>query len=113
MTKRWPDITLVCAHGITDGATDLVERFRHSASQDRWVPTIHGWDRMQQLQGDEPVTPVSHQPGGPAIRYKYSATCRCRRSFQRRDEVLQEQLYSAATLGVYTWRLDGMQRLGL
>lgn len=105
MSKEWPDIKLFCRHGIKGGEATFVERFRHQSHS--WVPTVRGWDRTQQLQGDTAITIATHQPEGGAIRHRYAVDCpECERPFRRRMEELESQLYMAARLGFDTLYLD-------
>lgn len=104
MTTRWPDITVFCNHGIAGSKGEFVQRYRHVG--DRWVATND--PRQQMLRGDEPFS--FEQPDGAVIRERAELRCKaCSRNVVRRDEVLQEQLYSVASAGLDTLQLHDMQ----
>ena len=40
MTKQWPDVQVVCSHGLDDVPPKTIEIFTFAETQDRWVPTV-------------------------------------------------------------------------
>lgn len=107
MTKQPTDIKLFCRHGVKDGPAEFIERFKHSPDQGVWIPTVRGWSRTQQLQGDTAMDISTHDPHGGAIRMRYEVECGvCGRPLRRRMEKLSDQLYMAAHLGFDTLYLD-------
>jgi hypothetical protein len=99
MTKRWPDVRVVCSHGVDGAPPKTVEIFAFVPAQDRWVPTVSP-ECLQQIRGRSHDAAFDTDAG--PLRFSYWKRCQfgpCRAQFQHLDENLQPMLYDHAYRG--------------
>lgn len=86
-------IVVWCNHGVADGASDFVQRYRWDVNQGKWIPsdsTGEGNTFIGPLGKREPNDIGGLVPGGSPDRQHYTARCRdCGRLVSMRENGAQ------------------------
>lgn len=108
--KEWPDITIVCSHGIAEHHADFVQLFRFMANQDVWVPVRRRTTTTQSLTGNKLYSMWDSAPAQSPVRERFSIKChKCQREVAARRTTLEYVFYRLAGFGITAITLNDLQ----